>query len=84
MLLLALGCQRPDPEQEHKPRCLNSTVYTFVGNRTCSHSLLQVHPELGSPVVPFYPFSFWVPLLKPNSRKKDTLIVKGLLGNLAK
>ena len=21
---------------------------------------------LGSPVVPFYPFSFWVPLLKPN------------------
>ena len=25
---------------------------------------------LGSPVVPFYPFSFWVPLLQPNSRKK--------------
>ena len=38
---------------------------------------------LGSPVVPFYPFSFWVPLLKPNSRKKGTLIIKGLLGNLA-
>ena len=37
---------------------------------------------LGSPVVPFYPFSFWVPLLKPNSRKKGTRIVKGLLGNL--
>ena len=37
---------------------------------------------LGSPVVPFYPFSFWVPLLKPNSRKKGALIVKGLLGNL--
>ena len=37
---------------------------------------------LGSPVVPFYPFSFWVPLLKPNSRKKGTLIIKGLLGNL--
>ena len=37
---------------------------------------------LGSPVEPFYPFSFWVPLLKPNSRKKGTLIVKGLLGNL--
>ena len=36
----------------------------------------------GSPVVPFYPFSFWVPLLKPNSRKKGTLIIKGLLGNL--
>ena len=38
--------------------------------------------RLGSPVVPFYPFSFWVPLLKPNSRKKGTLIIKGLLGNI--
>ena len=37
---------------------------------------------LGSPVVPFYPVSFWVPLLKPNSRKKGALIIKGLLGNL--
>ena len=36
----------------------------------------------GAPVVPFYPFSFWVPLLKPNSRKKGTLTIKGLLGNL--
>ena len=35
-----------------------------------------------SPVLPFYPFSFWVPLLKPNSRKKGTLIIKGLLRNL--
>ena len=37
---------------------------------------------LGPPVVPFCPFSFWAPLLKPNSRKKGTLIFKGLLGNL--
>ena len=37
---------------------------------------------LGSPVVPFYPFSFWAPLEKPNSRKKATLIIKGLLGYL--
>ena len=37
---------------------------------------------LGSPVVPFYPFSFWAPLLKPNSRNKGTLIIKGLLGKL--
>ena len=37
---------------------------------------------LGAPVVPFYPFSFGVPLLKPNSRKKGTLIIKGPLGNL--
>ena len=30
----------------------------------------------------FYPFFWGVPLLKPNSRKKGTLIIKGLLGNL--
>ena len=40
--------------------------------------------KLGSPVVPFYPFPFWVPLLKPNSGKKGTLIIKGLLGNLVR
>ena len=40
--------------------------------------------RLGAPVVPFYPFSFWVPSLKPNSRKKGTLILKGPLGNLDK
>ena len=37
---------------------------------------------LGAPVVPFYPFFWGVPLLKPNSRKKGTLIIKRLLGNL--
>ena len=37
---------------------------------------------LGSPVVPFCPFSFWVPLLKPKKGKKGTLIIKGLLGSL--
>ena len=31
--------------------------------------------------MPFYPFSFWVPLLKPNSRKKGTLIIKGFQGS---
>ena len=40
--------------------------------------------KLGAPVVPFYPFSFWLPLLKPNSRKKGTLIIKGLLGSLVR
>ena len=44
--------------------------------------LSRVDALLGSPVVAFYPFSFWVPLLKPNSRKKGTLIIKGLQGNL--
>ena len=37
---------------------------------------------LGSPVVPFCPFCLGVSLLKPNIRKKGTLIIKGLLGNL--
>ena len=32
--------------------------------------------------VPFCPFYFRVPLLKPTSRKKGTLIMKGLLRNL--
>ena len=37
---------------------------------------------LGTPVVPFYPFYFGLSLFKQNSRKKGTLIIKGLLGNL--
>ena len=44
--------------------------------------LWKVVQTLGSPVVPFCPFSLGLPLLKPNSRKKGTLIIKGLLGNL--
>ena len=35
-------------------------------------------------MVPFYSFSFWVPVLKPNSRKKGTLSFKGLLGTLVR
>ena len=34
-------------------------------------------------MVPFCPFHFGVSLLKQNSGKKGTLIIKGLLGNLA-
>ena len=52
------------------------------GLRGLKRLLQGVLEGLGAPVVPFYPFSFWVPLLKPNSRKKGTLIMKGLLGNL--
>ena len=41
--------------------------------------------ELGSPVVPVCPFWFGVSsLLKPNSRKKVTLIIKRLLENLVR
>ena len=39
-------------------------------------------PEPGTPVVPFCPFHLGVSLLKLNSRKKGTLIINGLLGNL--
>ena len=38
--------------------------------------------RLGTPVVPFFPFYLGVSLLKLNSRKKGTLIIMGLLGNL--
>ena len=38
--------------------------------------------QLGTPVVPFYPFCLGVSLLKLKSRKKGTLIIRGLLGNL--
>ena len=37
---------------------------------------------LGTPVVTFSPFYIGAFLLKLNSRKKGTLILKGLLGNL--
>ena len=39
-------------------------------------------PFLGTPVVHFFRFYFGVSLLKLNMRKKGTLIIKGLLGNL--
>ena len=44
--------------------------------------LVLLHKQLGTPVVPFFPFYFGVSLLKLNSRKKGTLIIMRLLGNL--
>ena len=38
--------------------------------------------NLGTPVVPFYPFCLGVSLFKQNSRKKGSLNIYGLLGNL--
>ena len=38
---------------------------------------------LSTPVVPFFPVYFGVSLLELNIRKKGTLIIKGLLENLA-
>ena len=39
-------------------------------------------PMLGTTVVPFCPLYFGASLLRLNSRKKGTLIIYGLLGNL--
>ena len=47
-------------------------------------SIFQYPHNLGTPVVPFCPFYLGVSLLKPNSRKKGTLIIKGSLGNLVR
>ena len=38
---------------------------------------------LGTPVVPFFPLYFGVSLLKLNSGKKGSLIISGILENLA-
>ena len=48
----------------------------------CNSGLNLAPGRLGFPVVPFCPFYLGVSLLKPNIRKKGTLIIKGLLGNL--
>ena len=40
--------------------------------------------QLGSPVLPFCPFSSEVPSIKPKSRKKGTPCCLGATGNLAK
>ena len=46
-------------------------------------TIFDVLRNLGSPVVPFCPFYLGgLLILKPNIRKKGTLIIKGLLGNL--
>ena len=37
---------------------------------------------LGTSIVSFFPFYLGVSLLRFNARKKGTLIIKGLLGNL--
>ena len=44
--------------------------------------VVALQQKLGSPVVPFGPFYLGFSLLKPNIRKKGTLMIKGSLGNL--
>ena len=65
-------------------RGLGPRASSFLGI-TLQNSKNKYEPQkLGAPVAPFYPFSFWVPLLNRIVGKKGTLIIKGLLGNLEK
>ena len=60
-----------------RPRSYASTLVAVVATLQ-----RKAKTRLGFWVVPFCPLLFRVPLLKPNNRKKGTLIVKGLLRNL--
>ena len=51
-------------------------------NEAKSKQRCDLRQYLGTPEVPFCPFYFGVSFLKLNSRKKGTLIINGLLGNL--
>ena len=48
----------------------------------CEAHIVTWKAILGTPVVPFCPFYFGVSLFKLNRRRKGTLIMNGLLGNL--
>ena len=43
----------------------------------------RVHQQTNYPGSTFFPFYFGISLLKLNIRKKGTLVIEGLLGNLA-
>ena len=62
---------------ERWPKKTDSRFSEFMGLGTFQE-------QLGTPVVSFCPFLFWSLLIKLNSRKKGTLIINGLLGNLGK
>ena len=50
--------------------------------RSENSPMLPEAAQLGTPVVPVFPFCFEVFLLKLNIREKGNLIIKGLLGNV--
>ena len=62
-------------------RKMNLKPHHMLQIKLCSHQSFT-QDFLDTPVVPFYPFYLGVSLLKQNSRKKGTLIIQGLLGNL--
>ena len=67
-----------------EPELRSAHLHCSPGEASLSGSTFSgVHDYLGTPVVPFCPFYSGVPLLELNSRKKGTLIVNGLLRNLA-
>ena len=51
--------------------------------RSESSPMLPEAAQLGTSVVPVFPFCLGVSLLKLNVRKMGACIIKGLLGNLA-
>ena len=61
-------------------------IPTFAGGdsglRASGRQGVPEGPYTRFPSSTLLPFFWGVPLLKPNSRKKGTLIIKGLLGNL--
>ena len=73
-----LHAKDPDPSM-NALKCLRSRAETFL----CFWYDSQA-PKLGTPVVLFFPFYHRVSLLELTISKKDTLIILGLLGNLAK
>ena len=60
------GCLRKEVHSCHHAYALTLRVQVPDNNTRCPSSTLL-------------PFFFWFPLLKPNSRKKGTLIIMGLL-----
>ena len=63
------ACSQNGNTVSRTPYCLISELEEAFSNSRCPSSTL----------LPFY---FGVPVLKPNIKKKGTLIIKGLLGNL--
>ena len=70
------------PGLVNHPFLVRSKNQQLEAREASSSDSFLVLRSLGFPSSTLLPFFWGVPLLKPNSRKKGTLIIKGLLGNL--
>ena len=68
---------KESPKRAILPRAAEEWNQLFNSTLSLLHS-----KQLGYRVVPFCPFSCWVPLLNPSRREKGILIIQGLLENL--